>query len=486
MSIPAVIFWILAIFALFSPPVVAVYLFLGTAAFGALAVVPPDMVGGTNILPQATAALILAARVFADRRSRIFMFNAAKDLRGFGLEALFVVFAIIAAIALPRIFAGRVFTVSMRSALETAQALQPTASNLAQATYLLINLIAGLSLFAFLADDEGGRRREQVLTAVLTSGVILALSGILDSASVFSPALKDFVTAFKNANYELFFETSVLHVHRITGFFPEASAFGAAAVGLGGLIYFIRPAFRSDLARTVLCPLTSLTLIALAAFSTSSTAYLGLGVFAIAVLARLIYRIVKTGTVRGMELDAALGFVLAAMFVGILVFAPDFTRAPLSILDKMVLQKTQSGSFSQRSFWNRVAMQAFFDTYGLGVGPGGARTSNWLVAILSNTGVLGFVLMGGFVVVSYLHRAIEGSRRSAALMTGAKYGFIVFLATEVAAGTTIDPGLLLATIMALMIGSSARVARYAPARPVVRRRVVRREAPAEAGVRPAA
>jgi hypothetical protein len=462
MSIPAVIFWILALASLFTRPVVSMMLFFATVAFGALAVVPPDALGGANILPQSVAGAIMTGKMLSERRRWGVAWSAARDVRGYGLECGFVAFALLAAALFPLIFADQVSVISMRGALNHATPLEPTISNFAQSAYLLVNLFSGLALFSYVAEDDTGDRREQVLNGLLVGGAVLAASGLLDISTSFFPDLKDFILSFKTASYTIIDEATVFQVRRITGFFTEAAAFADPAVGLGALLYFIRPAFRSDLTRNIICPAISVLLIALAALSTSSTGYLGLATFAVLAIGRVIYRLVQTGTIRGLGLEVALVAIFAIVFVGVVFFDPEATRAPIAILNEMVFQKTKSLSYNQRTHWNNVAMQAFFDTFGVGVGAGSARTSDWLISLLSNTGVVGFALMMGFILAAFLLKPSDKSPRWAQLMTGSKLGFVVFMATEVASGTTIDPGFLLATNMALIIGSSSRVAQYLP------------------------
>lgn len=58
-----------------------------------------------------------------------------------------------------------------------------------------------------------------------------------------------------------------------------------------------------------------------------------------------------------------------------------------NMVDTVVFQKTSSESYIERSGWTRYGWKAFLATEGWGVGLGSARTSNWYVSILSNTGL---------------------------------------------------------------------------------------------------
>jgi hypothetical protein len=63
----------------------------------------------------------------------------------------------------------------------------------------------------------------------------------------------------------------------------------------------------------------------------------------------------------------------------------------------MVLKKTESSSFDERSMWTIVSLRALIDTFGIGVGLGGTRASNSLVAVASNVGLVGVFLYIGII-----------------------------------------------------------------------------------------
>src|SRR5262249_42197269 len=60
-------------------------------------------------------------------------------------------------------------------------------------------------------------------------------------------------------------------------------------------------------------------------------------------------------------------------------------------LDLLVFSKTTSPSAVERGSWNMLAYENFLDSSGLGVGLGTNRTSNFLLALLSNVGVPGTI-----------------------------------------------------------------------------------------------
>ena len=89
--------------------------------------------------------------------------------------------------------------------------------------------------------------------------------------------------------------------------------------------------------------------------------------------------------------------------------------------------------------WTKVGMDAFFATNGLGVGLGSARTSNWYVAILSNTGIIGGTLLALFIVRLFLRRG-PPEPGAAEFVAGLKFSLLPGFVMAALAGTTPDIG----------------------------------------------
>jgi hypothetical protein len=63
----------------------------------------------------------------------------------------------------------------------------------------------------------------------------------------------------------------------------------------------------------------------------------------------------------------------------------------------MVLEKHHSGSFAQRTGADMMAFDILIQTGGIGIGLGGHRPSNLVMALLSNTGIIGFLIFSFFL-----------------------------------------------------------------------------------------
>lgn len=84
-------------------------------------------------------------------------------------------------------------------------------------------------------------------------------------------------------------------------------------------------------------------------------------------------------------------------------------------------------------------MNAFCATNGLGVGLGSARTSNWFVAILSNTGVIGATLLAWFIAQIFLRRC-QSDPRTVEFVTALRFSLLPFFVMPALAGTLPDFG----------------------------------------------
>jgi hypothetical protein len=458
MIAPVIVFWVLAAVALFGPPPVAVFLLICTGPFGAMSVAPGAS-DTFNILPQSVAVMILAARVFRMPGATRVLIPSIIDWRGFALFAGFVVYAIFTALVMPKIFAGQVDVIPMNDARRLP--LEATSANISQSVYLVLNLISALTLFAYMRKDRvAGDAREVVFQALAACGVLYVVTGLIDWTNL-APGV---VASFKTATYTIFDYGLNDNERRVAGFLPEASAYGPRCVELGALLFFARSGSRSATMRKWVLPVTSLALLGMGALSTSSTAYVAMFGFVALLLLRVGLRLRAGVGLRAVSLELGLIAGVVVTMVGAGALNPALLETPFKLLDTMVIHKSESASFMERSVWNHVGKMDFRGTHGLGVGAGSTRTSNWAISILSNTGVIGFLLIGGFIGLTLTRPVSTVSDRAAAMSKGAKYALIVFLLSQVASGTNIDPGFHLALFTVLAAAGSHWADGLAPAK----------------------
>lgn len=127
--------------------------------------------------------------------------------------------------------------------------------------------------------------------------------------------------------------------------------------------------------------------------------------------------------------------------------------------------------------WTRTAWEALGSSWGLGIGVGSARSSNFWVALASNTGYLGAFLFAAFLLCCYLRRRPLGDRTGAALLTAGRWGLLPTFLIGILIGTSPDFGPITAMTLGIMLAvgrprtepyvysSNLPSSRYAPVDP---------------------
>ncbi len=178
------------------------------------------------------------------------------------------------------------------------------------------------------------------------------------------------------------------------------------------------------------------------------------------------------GRLSGQDL-LILAFVWLTLIVVLSVYLLDerIFDPIVHLFETMVLNKATSESAEVRFYWNAQSMQAFLDTFGMGVGLGSSRAASWLVAVLSQLGIVGTLLIGALVgmlfrdMVSAKPRHLD--RKTLGLVSGARASALASLAGSSLASGFADPGLLffiaLAVVGACRKGELAAPVRRQPA-----------------------
>jgi hypothetical protein len=419
--------------------------------------VPGESAGGTNLLPQSVCAVFLVGKILFSGDTLPRALKIAFDPAELGLLVLFLAYAVLTAFVMPRLFAHLVVVFPMAVVTTYPVPLEPSAANVTQSAYLTLSV--GIALAFALAGQRSDFRRH-FLQAMLFGGAILIATGVLDLVAM-QLGLNALLDPFRNATYALLVEVAVevLGSKRVVGLMPEASAYGPSCVATAASLAFLRPCFAS-IFRAWMLPATILGLLTMAVLSTSSTAYLGLGIFGVVFAANWLRR--------WMAPDAPYksGLFWEAMFIGIagmvvlgfIAFAPSVLDSFYAVIDQVIFRKVDSDSFVGRTSWSATGMDAFFATWGLGVGLGSARTSNWFVAILSNTGIIGTVLLSWFVLRLYLRRCRNPSPFEREFATALKFSLVPWFFMVAFAGTNPDfgvaPGMVFGLIIAIQSDSA--------------------------------
>lgn len=377
----------------------ALLLLLASTLFGGSAAILLPALGGSSIPPAQLALAFVLLRILVPGSAAIGELpDAFKANRWL---ALFSVYGIAAAFVLPRMFAGMVNVYPMffriPDVLYASIPLQPTAQNITAAFYLLGTLVAAMTVWIAC-------RRRGVVEALITSLIVMtwahAVLGLAGVALRGTPA-DTALELFRNSAYQQF-DDGIGGFVRIRGIFPEASAYAA----FGFFLFVTNCELWYHSIRSRATGLAALTMGSVLFFSTSSTAYVGLAVYAVFFGLRAV---ALPGSASSAKARAALAGVGLLVFLSALAFiaSPALVESVVDVIKRMTIEKSSSYSGLQRLYWTIQGWDLFVASYGLGVGPGSFRSSSLFTAILGSLGVIGIV---SFLI--YLTAVFQPWRRS--------------------------------------------------------------------------
>lgn len=455
--IPIVLFWILLGVSLFMPGPFIFYLLFASLPFGSFAVIPTDITQGLTLTPPPVIAVFIVI-LYAGGR------NGVSNLLGVTLKPsqclllfLFWLVTIWVTLLMPRLFAGAVTVIPMKLEESTnGVPLLPTQQNLSQLLYLSISL---LTVFVCTSVFRSQSMRQHILAALCLGATMTILTGMLDLASQYLP-LDPLMSVFRTAKYALLTEDEVANVKRVVGLMPEASAYGALVVSLLAGVYFFRRGMTNRFLRLVVSPVLIGLLAIFALLSTSSTAYAGLGILALVAGIEWVFRAVKaapgTRFREGLQTEFwALVGALTLVYL-LVLFKPSLFDPLVDLLDTLIFKKTSSDSFEERSMWTAVSLQALWDTWGLGVGLGATRASNGIVAVFSNSGIVGGLLYYSFLLQIAFLQPRMGDETSEAVLVATRAYMIPVLFMGVLSATSADFGVMNGCIYALALAAAGK------------------------------
>lgn len=423
-TVPIGLFWLFATWGLLSPRPVLLYLFFATLPIGAFAVIPTAITGGLTFTPTPIVTLLLILKTFFDRSGAAAFLAMAVLPQRLMLLAMFWLVAAVTTLFMPRLFTG-VMVVPIRGVVSSAAPLQPSAQNISQFAYLSI---AVLSVFAFARLLQTPEMRQHALKAMCLGSTVTVVTGLLDYASQFVP-ITPLLAPFRTASYALLTDIEVLGGKRVVGLMPEASAYGGQCLAFLSALYFYRRAIADDRLRDIYTPLLLALLTTCAWLSTSSGTLVGVAVLVLMAGGEWLLRMgadPRGATIRRRGLAGEMSVTVSAFIaVALITIIQPHALDPLyALVERMVLEKQASSSFSERGMWRSLAIQALWQTHGFGVGLGGTRASSSVVAVFSSTGIIGGALFYGFVLQSLMRPAPRAPVESQLLLAAFRLSFV--------------------------------------------------------------
>lgn len=447
--LPIAFYWTCALWGLYRGGAALLYLLCASLAFGALAIVPTNLTAGLTLTPSAMTMALIVVQQFLFRRNGI---SSLVDViltpgRGAMLFLLWLL-GVVVTLFMPRLMAGRISVISMSEG--TSVLLSPTLQNLSQLAYLTISVFGVFALFRLLSDP---RMHRHVIRALMLGAIITTLTGVADLLAE-TLSLQALLIPFRTATYALATEQILLDgTRRAVGLMPEPAAFGKILLFYMGVIYFLRPVFTDrshHIKAGALVALLGLFMV----LCTSSAGLVGLALLiGLALLQMIIGGYASHRPVAGPGHFQELVIVYLAMVAGltVLLFAPGLFEPAMARIDEMVLQKTASVSFAERSAWTKVSFDAGLGSYLIGVGLGATRASNYLVALFGSLGLAGVALYLGFVARVMFYPITSRSAKTQILGRAARLAFVPLFAISLLTGTTPDFGPIMALIFAISL-----------------------------------
>ncbi|WP_292899666.1 MULTISPECIES: hypothetical protein [unclassified Nitratireductor] len=438
---------------LVSPPRLAFYVIVVSTLFGAAAAFSVPGLGGASILVPSLLLAFYCLRFFMAFGEKPVFAAVSSASPGIWL-LLLTVYGVFSALFLPRLMEGVTDTmIVLRSSaghrIIDLTPLSFSSNNITQTIYALGGLFCFAFTFAYL--KCGGTARD-VINAMLFLGVANLVFAVLDVVTYRTGTahLFDFI---RTANYALLTGSEKAGFKRISGTFPEASAFAGYTI----VLFAFTASLWIDRMRTVATGLVAGLLLLALLLSTSTTALVSLAM----VLVFLVWRALPASYGRhatGRPAAIALGLLVVPLsFMLVLVLMPEFAKAVQEFLDETLYSKLNSQSARERMQWNAVAFQVFLDTWGWGAGLGSARASSYALVLLSNVGLIGTILFALFIGNTLTMKSAGGAQEHTT-MRAAKAGVFAGLCEAMISGTVYDLGLLF-----FVLAGSAAALRWVPA-----------------------
>jgi hypothetical protein len=453
MTYPAVIFWILFPLGAVASQRTLLILLFASFTFGSFAVLPPELTGDRSFTPKTMFAMLLVVRFIVPTLlvapQRLVELARLKNL---GFLLAFLAIGVVTTIFMPSLFDGVIDVIPLRGVLRFASAepLTPTGTNITQCIYLSISVMV---VFAAALMARTPQFASQLLSAVLVGGVVLFGSGIADMAAT-ALGQSAVLEPFRNASYAIGVNVEIAGVRRVIGLMNEPSTFGSTCVALCAALVFLRPLYPAGLPRTA-ATATAVSLVIMALLSTSSSAYVGLAIFGAVNVLNVARRMTIASPIArsGLVPELVAVFISVIVILAALIVQPELFDPFFRMVDEIIFNKANSDSYLERTFWNQVGWNAFWSTYGLGVGVGSTRASNYFVAVLSNTGFLASSCFFIFLIQTFLRRSFV-SVQSSEFVTALKFAIVPSLGLAALGSATPDFDAWLGLVFGAIAGLS--------------------------------
>lgn len=424
---------------------------IGSLAFGATAAVSLPSLGGSSPLIFTMLQIILICSVVLKRSFIRDLWSVMSQQPVAWIALIFMIYAIGGSIILPRLFFGQTTAfVPIKTELRIAEVpLSPVSGNVTQTLYFVLNV---LTFFAVAILFSKENQTKAIRNGFFLWATLLVATGFIDLIGKFIGA-GDLLEPIRTASYSMLTDVEQAGFFRIAGPYAEASAFGAATVVTLAFMFTYWRATRDRIALII-----SMSLLLLLLLSTSSTAYVGAALIAMPLFFSIL-RTATTGRISRPDLFLlSCGIGAIVMVVAIELYDDKILDPIWDLFNTMIFNKASSASGQERAYWNLRSIDSFFDTAGLGIGLGSSRASSWIVAVISQLGLIGSLLLAAmtYQIISkrWIRMAENGDGQTQVIARSLRSAVLASLVTATVAGGGADPGLLF--FVGLAVSSSFR------------------------------
>jgi len=432
--------------------------------FGAAAGISLPVLGGATITPPHLFLAFLIFRVVQQRHGGAALLEALTLKRSGGWLVVAVAYGLIVSALAPSLFPDILVYAFSRGEAGVYVRLEPLNYGSSLITQGVYAIGAVLLIAAGTVLMQRPKAAEHVLRGIFYCTLLNLLFVVVDLVSYYSGS-GDLLSFVRTGDYAQLYQFEG-GLKRIAGSFTEPSAFAAySCVLLGFWSSLWMQRFRSGLSG-----LLALATLCALLLSTSSTAYVAVTVLLTLLAASDMMAPLSRRQSKRFAFIVAVTPVL--LFCGLLLalFNPAFVDAVAALIDETVFNKANSGSGVERLAWSTQAWQNFVDTYGIGIGIGGARASGYVMVLLSNIGLVGTAAFGVFVYRTlsraYFHPVAEDDQ---AIGIACRWAFAGGLISSAISAGVFELGAL-----TLLTGAAAGAIGYQPADSRVGRLPLRR------------
>jgi hypothetical protein len=374
-----------------APVIVAL---MASLAFGSTAIVTLPALGGSSPLIYVVFLMALFATVGL-RRNLVGELGTVFTQQPLAwLVVLLTLYTVVGALVFPRMFEGQtnVF-VPVRSEAGAGRIaevlLAPVTGNVTQSMYFVIT---ALSFFAFsvLLPQQG--TLQAIRKGFFAWAGLHASLGFIDLFGKVA-GLGDVLAPVRSASYEMLTNVDAAGFWRIAGGYSEASAFGAMTVSLLAFTFTYWKKTNNRLAQVL-----SVALLTLLVLSTSSTAYVAGAVLLVFVVFSITSAALQDRLRTQDVVVLAVACVVVVGAFGIALHNASALEPFARLFDEMIVNKGLSASGTERAYWNWRSLESVVDTVGFGVGIGSSRASSWMIAVASQLGAVGTLMVGWLTV----------------------------------------------------------------------------------------